>query len=203
VSTATVSRVMQNGVGYSAATRDRVLATAAEVGWLPSGSARSLAKRRTGIVGVLFPDLDAGGDTEAESPLYVDEVIRGAERAATAAGDAVLIAATRGASGRELAFSIAAKVDGLVIVARALPDDEVAALGERLPVVVLSDHAGKRTNLDSVSVDNRGGMRALTEHLVKQHGHRSFAFVAGPKNSPDSMERCAGYRAALRSAEHA
>ena len=59
VSTATVSRVMQNASGYSPATRDRVLATAAEVGWLPSGSARSLARRRTGIVGVLFPDLES------------------------------------------------------------------------------------------------------------------------------------------------
>lgn len=200
VSTATVSRVMQNGSGYSPATRDRVLATAAEVGWLPSGPARSLAKRRTGIVGVLFPDLDAAGDTEAESPLYVDEVIRGAERAATVAGDAVLIAATRGDSGHELAMSVAAKVDGLVVVARALSDDDVATLGRRLPVVVLSDRGGKRTNLDSVAVDNRGGMRALVDHLVREHDHQRFAFIGGPRISPDSQERFAGYREALRTA---
>jgi LacI family transcriptional regulator len=192
---------MQNASGYSPATRDRVLATAAEVGWLPSGSARSLAKRRSGIVGVLFPDFESSGDAEAESPLYVDQVIRGAERAATAAGDAVLIAATRGSGGRELALSVAGKVDGLVVVARALPDDDVVALGERLPVVVLSDRAGKRTNLDSVAVDNRGGMRALTEHLVQEHGYRTTAFIAGPRISPDSMERFAGYREALRAAD--
>jgi LacI family transcriptional regulator len=149
---------------------------------------------------VLFPDLDAGGDAEAESPLYVDQVIRGAERAATAAGDAVLIAATRGTSGRDLAMSVAGKVDGLVIVARALPDDDVATLGRRLPVVVLSDRSGRRTNVDSVSVDNRGGMRALTEHLVHEHGVRSIAFVGGPRVSPDSQERFTGYREALRAA---
>src|SRR5438067_6505710 len=94
VSTATVSRVMRNGSGFSAATRDRVLQAAAELGWVPSGSARGLANRRAGIIGVLFPDL--GADVDSEAPLYVDQVIRGAERAATAAGDAVLIAATRG-----------------------------------------------------------------------------------------------------------
>ena len=97
VSTATVSRVMDNGTGFSAATRDRVLAVADELGWVPSGSARGLAKRRTGIVGLLFPDFSDIGEAEEESPLYVDQVIRGAERAAASAGDAVLIAATRGA----------------------------------------------------------------------------------------------------------
>jgi LacI family transcriptional regulator len=201
VSTATVSRVMHGANGYSAQTRDRVLACAAELGWLPSGPARSLAQRRSGIVGVLFPDLTTSGETEQEeSPLYVDEIIRGAERAATEVGDAVLIAATRGSSGRNLAFSVASKVDGLVAVARSLPEADLAALGARLPVVVLSDRAGRRTKLDSVGVDNRAGMRALIEHLVEQHGHRDIAFVAGPHRSPDSEERFAGFRLAMRAA---
>lgn len=200
VSTATVSRVMHNGTGYSPATRERVLATAAEIGWLPSGSARSLARRRAGIIGVLFPDLGGSGDAEEESPLYVDQVIRGAERAATEAGDAVLIAATRGSSGRELALSVASKVDGLVVVARSLPEADIAALGERLPVVVLSDHAGRRISIDSVGVDNRNGIRALVAHLLDEHGYRDLVFVAGPRNSPDSSERFAGFRQAMLAA---
>jgi LacI family transcriptional regulator len=201
VSTATVSRVMHGANGYSAQTRDRVLACAAELGWLPSGPARSLAQRRSGIVGVLFPDLTTSGETEQEeSPLYVDEIIRGAERAATEVGDAVLIAATRGSSGRNLAFSVASKVDGLVAVVRSLPEADLAALGRRLPVVVLSDRAGRRTKLDSVGIDNRAGMCALIEHLVRQHGHRDLAFVAGPHRSPDSEERFVGFRLAMRAA---
>jgi LacI family transcriptional regulator len=55
VSTATVSRVMVDGKGFSEQTRDRVRAVAWELGWVPSGSARGLASRRTGIVGLLFP----------------------------------------------------------------------------------------------------------------------------------------------------
>lgn len=198
VSTATVSRVMGNGAGFSAATRDRVLAAAAELGWLPSASARGLARRRAGIVGVLFPDFAGAGEAEQESPLYVDQVIRGAEAAATAAGDAVLIAATRGSSGRELAFSIASKVDGLVVVARSLPEADVAALARRLPVVVLSARHGRRAKVDAVGVDNRGGITALVEHLVGVHDYRDIAFVGGPRLSPDSVERFAAFRDAVR-----
>jgi LacI family transcriptional regulator len=201
VSTATVSRVMHNASGYSAATRERVLATAAEIGWLPSGSARGLARQRAGIVGLLFPDLAQIGDAEDEAPLYVDQVIRGAERAATAAGDAVLIAATRGVSGRELALSVASKVDGLVVVAHSLGETDIATLGARLPVVVLSDRAGRRIRLDSVGVDNRGGMRTLVEHLVGVHGHRDLVFLGGPRRSPDSLERFASFRNTLHAAD--
>jgi len=125
VSTATVSRVMAEGKGFSPATRERVQAMAAELGWVPSGPARGLASRRAGVVGLLFPDLGQSGAAEEESPLYVDQVIRGAERAATSVGDAVLIAATRGASGRQLAFSVAGKADGLVVMARSLSDDNL------------------------------------------------------------------------------
>lgn len=200
VSTATVSRVMGNGTGFSAATRERVLAAAADLGWVPSASARGLASRRAGIVGILFPDLTSTGDAEEESPLYVDQVIRGAEQAATEAGDAVLIAATRGSSGRERAMSVAGKVDGLVIVARSLREFDIAEMSRRLPVVVLSARSGRRAKIDSVSVDNRHGIRALVGHLVDVHGYRDLAFMGGPRMSPDSIERFAGYRDALRSA---
>ncbi len=199
VSTATVSRAVRDGSGMSTATRDRVLAAATELGWVPSGSARGLATRRAGIIGLLFPDLGASGDAEEESPLYVDEVIRGAERAATAVGDAVLIAATRGTSGRELAYSVASKVDALVVLARSLPERDIATLARSVPIVVLANRS-IRTRCDSVGADNRGGMRDLVTHLVREHHHTDLVFVGGPPRSPDSMERFAGFREALLTA---
>ncbi len=201
VSTATVSRVMDNGTGFSAATRDRVLAVANELGWVPSGSARGLARRRTGIVGLLFPDFADIGEGEQESPLYVDQVIRGAERAAAAAGHAVLIAATRSASGRDLAFSVASKVDGLVVMARSLTDHDLETIAHTVPVVALAGRPARGADLDRVSADNRGGTRALVEHLIQQHRCRDLVFVGGPQRSPDSMERFTGFCEALTSAD--
>ncbi|SRR6266487_454208 len=199
VSTATVSRVMAGGKGFSEATRERVRATAAELGWVPSGQARGLASRRAGIVGLLFPDLGQSGAAEEESPLYIDQVIRGAERAATSVGDAVLIAATRTESGRELAFSVAGKVDGLVVMARSLSEYDIASISRSVPVVVLAGH-NVRGGLDFVAADNRGGACELTRHLIDVHGHTDLVFLAGPPDSPDSDERFAGFRQALNAA---
>jgi LacI family transcriptional regulator len=205
VSTATVSRVMADGKGFSAATRDRVLATAAELGWVPSGPARGLASKRAGVVGLLFPDLGQSGEAEEESPLYVDQVIRGAERAATSVGDAVMIAATRTASGRDLAFSIAGKTDGLVVLARSLSEADVAALSRSVPIVVLAGHYAGDGYLgdgpDFVGADNRSGSREITSHLIQVHGYTDLAFLAGPPDSPDSGERFAGFCEALRQAD--
>jgi LacI family transcriptional regulator len=199
VSTATVSRVMADGKGFSEATRVRVRATAAELGWVPSGPARGLASKRAGVVGLLFPDLGLSGAAEEESPLYVDQVIRGAERAATSVGDAIMIAATRTASGRELAFSVAAKTDGLVVMARSLSESDIAALSRSVPVVVLADHnAG--AGPDFVGTENRSGSREITAHLIEVHGHTKLAFLAGPPDSPDSGERFEGFCEALRQA---
>ncbi|MGZ4467656.1 MAG: LacI family DNA-binding transcriptional regulator [Nocardioidaceae bacterium] len=199
VSTATVSRVMHDGRGFSERTRKKVLDAAGALGWVPNSAARSLAARRVGIVGLLFPDLGVTSETESESVLYVDQVIRGAERAATQAGDAILIAATHSAAGMDLAWRVAGKVDGIVVVAGSLTARDIAAISRRVPVVVLATGA-PRQSLDVVATDNRGGMRDLTTHLVVDHGYTDLAFLAGPARSPDSNERFAGYREALDAA---
>jgi LacI family transcriptional regulator len=199
VSTATVSRVMGDGTGFSEQTRRRVLDVAGQLGWVPNGSARGLAVRRAGIVGLLFPDLGQDQDVESESPLFVDQVIRGAERSATLAGDAVLIAATHSSAGRDLALSVASKVDGLVVTARSMTDQDLVALARSVPVVVIASLSA-RHRFDVVCADNRGGAEQLTRHLVDVHGYRDVVFVGGPGDSPDSVERFAGFCDAMRAA---
>jgi LacI family transcriptional regulator len=198
-STATVSRVMHDGTGFSATTREAVLEVAARLGWVPNHSARSLARRRAGIVGLLFPDFGEDGPG-SESALYVDQVIRGAERAATLAGDAILIAATRGHEGLQLARSVVGKVDGLVVMAGSLAAKDLAEISTRVPVVMMATHTAPR-RLDFVGADNRGGASAVAVHLASTHRFTDIAFVAGPRRSPDSRERFVGYRTALLAAD--
>src|SRR5260370_288321 len=83
VSTATVSRVLAGNERVLPPTRDKVLTAVAELGYLPSGAAKDLAARRTGVLGLCFPDLVGDQDiVESDATYWYDEVIRGMERAA-------------------------------------------------------------------------------------------------------------------------
>ncbi|MGZ4415093.1 MAG: LacI family DNA-binding transcriptional regulator [Gaiellaceae bacterium] len=200
VSIASVSRTLHGQGGISEATRERIREAMRELHYVPSGAARGLAGTRLGVIGLIFPDLDDPSvESGHETLLYSDEVIRGAERAARAEGHAILIAATHSSSGRELALSVAGKVDALVVMARSVRESDVRLLASRVPTVLLA--GGRRlSGIDYVGVDNYGGAYAATAHLV-EHGYRDIAFVAGPKNSPDARERFAGFRDALAAAD--
>ena len=134
VSIASVSRVMHGRGGVSEQTRERVERVIERSGYVVNGAARGLAQRRLGVLGFVFCDLD--GDepsTAAVTSLYSHEVVRGAERAARRVGDAVLLAATHSGSGRRRVLSLAAKVDGLAVMAGSLPTADLRRLAARVP----------------------------------------------------------------------
>ena len=117
------------------------------------------------MLGLLFPDLGKPADAESESALFVDQVIRGAERAATLAGSALVLAGARGRAGRQLVDALAAKVDGLVVVPRALAAAKLVEVSAAVPVVVLSP-LGLTAPLDFVTAENRQAVRDLVAHLT-------------------------------------
>ena len=51
--------------------------------------------------------------------------------------------------------------------------------------------------VDAVMADNRAAAEALASHLVDHHGYRRLAAIVGPATWPSTVERLAGYRAAL------
>jgi LacI family transcriptional regulator len=204
VSIATVSRVYRNPDTVRAATRQRVLGAARELGYVPSGSARGLASRATGVLGLCFPDY-ADPETEEweaddpEAMLYSDEIIRGMERAARRHGYALLIAASLSSGPMGLVAKVAGLVDGFAVLARTVPTEELEVISRRLPVVML---AGPREidRLDHIEVANHEGQAELTRHLVEGHGLTRLAFVGGMADSPDAEARFQGYRAACAAA---
>lgn len=149
VSTATVSRVLAGHERVLPVTRDKVLSAVAELGYVPSGAARDLAARRTGVLGLCFPDLgspDPGSSDldqdEGDAAYWYDEVIRGMERAARRSGYAVLIAASHDRDDSGLVLSIAGRCDGLVVLARTAPLAMIEHVATRIPVVLLATGEG-------------------------------------------------------------
>ncbi|MBM7803807.1 LacI family transcriptional regulator [Curtobacterium luteum] len=217
VSIATVSRVLRTPDAVREGTRDRVQAAIRTLGYVPSGNARALAGKRTGVVGLLLPGFDVVPDERPDlvtdggvrvvddrrhvtqpfsSNLYFDEVLRGAELEAWQRGLALMVAAGRGPSRDVIVNDVAGRVDGLAVLAQTVPDELLEHVARRIPVVVLADDR-RSHGFDSVSVDNAAGMRTVVSHVVGRLGIRSIAYVAGPIDSPDDMERAAGFRDAL------
>ncbi|MFI9628145.1 LacI family DNA-binding transcriptional regulator [Streptomyces sp. NPDC052042] len=208
VSIATVSRVYRTPDSVRAQTRERVLEAARRLGYVPSGNARGLASRTTGVLGLCFPDYadpDAEADAEADSDtddavmLYSDQIIRGMERAARRHGYALLIAASLEGGPESLVAKVAGRVDGFAVLARTVPTEDLEVISRRLPVVML---AGPREidHLDHIVVANADGERELARHLIEDHGLRRLAFVGGEVESPDAESRFRGFQEACRDA---
>ncbi|MFB8038346.1 LacI family DNA-binding transcriptional regulator [Streptomyces sp. NPDC056004] len=208
VSIATVSRVYRTPDSVRAQTRERVLEAARQLGYVPSGNARGLASRTTGVLGLCFPDYadpDAEADAEADSDaddavmLYSDQIIRGMERAARRHGYALLIAASLEGGPESLVAKVAGRVDGFAVLAQTVPTEDLEVISRRLPVVMI---AGPREidHLDHIVVANADGERELARHLIEDHGLRRLAFVGGEVESPDAEARFLGFQQACRDA---
>jgi LacI family transcriptional regulator len=220
VSIATVSRVLRSPDTVREQTRQRVLAAVRDLGYVPSAAARGLAARRTNVIGLFFPghdDIETVGpvpvaagssvpivvddshEPQGAENLYFDEVLRGAEIEAWRRGFALMVAAGRGSSREALLNDIAGRVDGLAVLARTVPDELLAHVARRIPVVILAG-SQRVDDFDHVSASNGPGMRALAGYVLQSHGVRDLVYIAGPLDSPDDTERLAGFREALHEA---
>jgi LacI family transcriptional regulator len=218
VSIATVSRVFRRPDDVRADTRERVLASVRALGYVPSASARGLAARRTGVLGLYFPDFDAvdgAGDDDFTSSaavdvvvdipdsgavrrpnLYFDEVLSGSEQQAWRDGFTLMVGVGRGSNPAEMVGDIAGRVDGLALLAGSVSDDVLEHVSRRIPIVMI---AGPRRNdsYDHVAVANAEGMHALTRHVIDDLGVRDPVYLSGAQDIPDDRERYEGFRAAL------
>jgi LacI family transcriptional regulator len=205
VSTATVSRVLAGYERVLPGTRDKVLTAVTELGYVPSGAARDLAARRTGVLGLCFPDLTSDAGDEGDAAYWYDEVIRGMERAARHSGYAVLIAASHYRDDSGLVLSIAGRCEGLVVLARTAPLAMIEHVAARIPVVLLAAEEGPDAGpdmeradrvIDYLAVANESGAHQVTVHLADVHGYTDIGFIGGPPDSPDSGRRLDGFRRA-------
>jgi LacI family transcriptional regulator len=218
VSIATVSRVFRRPDDVRASTREHVLASVRALGYVPNASARGLAARRTGVLGLYFPDFDAVEDVDdadftysatvdvvVDLPdsgdvrrpnLYFDEVLRGSELQAWRDGFVLMVGVGRGSNPIEMVTDIAGRVDGLALLAHSVPDDVLEHVSRRIPIVLIAG-ARRGDDFDHVKVANAEGMHALARHVIDDLGVRDAVFVSGPSDTPDDRERYDGFRQAL------
>jgi LacI family transcriptional regulator len=95
---------------------------------------------------------------------------------------------------------LARRVDGLLLANSAAEASTVSGALRQTPVpTVVVDRAVAGLDADLVRLDNTGGARLATEHLLGL-GHRHIACLAGPLAFEVSRARVAGWREAMQAA---
>ena len=193
VSTATVSRVLAGLGGARPETRARIVAAAQELGYRPSGVARSLKLRTTRTLGLVITDIG--------NPFF-PELVRAVEDAARERGFAVLLCNAAEDAEREAAYLellAGRRVDGVVIASSGVGERHSAWLTTAPIPVVLVNCASATASLPTILSDNRRGGALAVEHLLAL-GHRRIGHVTAPARNEAAADRLQGARDAMRSA---
>jgi LacI family transcriptional regulator len=192
VSIRTVSRVLNRSPKVNAATRERVEAVIAELGFHPSARARGLATGRSYLIGMVHNDRNA---------LVLDTVQRGAVGEASRCGYELVVHPTpTGSDGTVedvVDFVKRSRVDGLLVLP---PVSGVEGLADVLQALAVPAIALSSVPIEGFPAmllsDERGAAAAVAHHLIAL-GHRRVAFISGPANVHSASERRAGFVKAL------
>jgi LacI family transcriptional regulator len=193
VSPAAVSLYLNGRPGISHATRERIAAAIALLGYVPR------VNSRRGGGGQLISFLVENLPLPSHTDHFYSEVIQGIQAEAEHLGYRLVLSppATHAALPRAVADQHVAGV--LAVGGGDITDDLLDHLAnEGLPIVLVDNQCDKRP-LDSVVADNQHGGYLATRHLLDL-GHRRIAIIRGSEQYKSLTERYQGYRQALREA---
>lgn len=194
VSISTVSRALAAPDRVADATRERVVAAVAELGYRPNRAASGLRGGRTGTVGLMVPDI--------ENP-YFASVTKGVGARARAQGYGLFVVDT--AEHPELEAeelrTLVAQTDGVLLASPRTDDALIRSIAANVPCVLMNRRIAlsptdSGPEIPSVTTDESRGTRQAVEHLYAL-GHRRIAFVGGPERSWSQARRSAGVREAV------
>ncbi|MCJ1697993.1 LacI family transcriptional regulator [Rathayibacter caricis] len=195
VSQATASRALSGRGSVSAGAQRRVKEAAAELGFVASYHASSLATGRSRNIGVVLPYVNRW---------YFSTVLAGITAPLIEAGYDLSLYDFQGDRHRATVmedFLLRKRLDGVITVGLRLADADVEQLlSMNVPMVSIG---GRLDGVDSLSIDDEAVGHLATDHLISL-GHTRIAHLGGENESPYyfrvSRARRDGYTAALREA---
>ena len=194
VSTATVSRVINNNGPVAQKTREMVLFAIEELNYRPQSAAQILASKKTNTIGLLF---------QAISGEFFSPLLSGIERAAQENGYNLLIYSTQAYQAEDTVFPLPVgehNTDGVLVYVNSLHQEEITRFYQLgFPVVLIHQTPSEGILIPSVSVENKSGARKIVNHLIEVHGYRRIAYLSGSIDQEDTHWREIGYRESLAS----
>ena len=173
VSKSTAGRALSGAANVTDEARERVLDAARAVGYERNDLAVGMRSGRTGLLGLVIPDIT--------NPFWA-EVARGAQDRAAENGMSLLVFSSDWDHGREASHLRAlrqARVDGAIINPVADNFDDLDRFG--LPFVLIGSSAERFPTTSSVGSDIAQAVRIGMDHLVSK-GHHAPALILGPKS---------------------
>ncbi|HEY0807067.1 MAG TPA: LacI family DNA-binding transcriptional regulator, partial [Pseudonocardiaceae bacterium] len=190
VSVATVSKVINQRYGVSAATLARVQAVITELGYEASLVAQSLRNNRTNVIGILVADIEP----------FSTEVLRGASDAIRGTGFELVVYSAGGRASDQVGWErrYLSRLSGTLVDGALLVTPTVVDVNYGAPVVAVDPHTGP-SEFPTVDSDNLKGAQLAVEHLLAL-GHRRIGMLTGRPDLQSARLREQGYRAALAAA---
>ena len=178
VSTSTVSRAFNAPHLLRPATVDRVVAVAERLGYVPNLHARALVTGKTGLLGLIVPDIT--------NPFF-PPMVRAAQRAAEERGLGVMMAESNSVPDRERAHiaSLSPHCEGLIIASSRLTPQELRQIASTMRLVLINNDTSE---VARVLVSSADALSAGVRHLADR-GARTFCYVGGPHRSWSEFER--------------
>jgi len=183
VSTATVSKALNDCSDISAATKKRVRDMAAELGYFPNSQAKALKTSKTNTIGIVFADKIGSGIRHSHFSSVIDSFKVTVENHGY---DIMFIGSGNGADQKMTYYEhcLYRNVDGVLIACVDFYDSEVIALMRSRIAVVSIDFFSKRDY--SVYSDSRQGMRDIIEYVYGM-GHRKIGYIYGDTSQVTSV----------------
>jgi LacI family transcriptional regulator len=180
-----------NNTGYiREETRQRVLAAAEELGYVPNRLASSLRSRHTNVLALVLADIS--------NPFFT-LIARGVEDAASDQGYMVIYCNTDESVEEEQKYIdllLQNRVDGILLVPAGSGSATIQTVQRNGTPVVVIDRRVSDSGVDSVRGDSFGGAYALGR-LLLDLGHRRIAMLNGPPGVSTADERQAGFNLSL------
>lgn len=190
VSSATVSRFLNNSGYVGEEARKRILKVIEETGYVPSENAKSLRTKQTKVIGVILPKIS----TETSSRL-----VRGLDEVLAKEGYQILLANSGLNADKEIEHLRLLKsrdVDGIILSATTNGAGLKAEI-QRLdiPVVVVGQEVDDTPN---VIFDEYQAAKDMVKHLI-DHGHERIGFIGVSEEDPAvGVLRKKGYLQAMQ-----
>ncbi|MCX7720053.1 MAG: substrate-binding domain-containing protein [Dictyoglomus thermophilum] len=194
VSVMTVSRVINGSKNVKESTREKVLRTIEELGYVPNSVARSLILNKTLTIGLVISDIT--------NPFFTT-IARGVEDTAISKHFTVILCNTDEDPEKEMMYAevlARSKVDGVIYASASGKKAPLKSLFlKKIPIVLIDRTIEGVNDLDIVRGDSVLGAYLLTKHLIDL-GHRRIGIIVGSHFISTARDRVEGYKKALNEA---